>query len=392
MIVCIRLPYFVAAVEQRADRRLQRRPLVIGGMPWQLTPVQGLSHESARWGVRLGLPLRQAHTLCPPAQFLPPAWRRYEQASQDVAALLLSFTPLIEPRWAQPALVFYAGWEETAPDARLPQTIGRILRDETALVPAIGLGMTKFAAYLAAKSAPAGVLRHGNDALLARFPLAWLSLPDELQRRLRLLGVRTLGELARLPADAIRQQFGAAGWTVYRLARGDDPRPVLPLATEERLTWSHSVDDPIVDSRHLEYLVRQGATVLAGQMGQQALAAHALTLRVTLENGDCRDESSTLSQPVSQAHFIARHALHLLARLTWPCGVTGVALRVATLKPVVAGQLSLFDRTATQARALGETVIDLQARYGAERFGRIAPDQPAARLIERRYQWQDARP
>src|SRR5437763_14955704 len=63
--------------------------------------------------------------------------------------------------------------------------------------------------------------------------LAWLSIEDlpvsvEMRRRLRLFGLRTLGELARLPQSAVAAQFGAEGTRAWELAHGVDRTPIVP--------------------------------------------------------------------------------------------------------------------------------------------------------------------
>ena len=64
--------------------------------------------------------------------------------------------------------------------------------------------------------------------LLARQEVAML--PESLER----FGIRTLGELAKLPRDALADRFGAAGAIARDLAQGRDT-PLVPRSAAERL-------------------------------------------------------------------------------------------------------------------------------------------------------------
>src|SRR5205814_9963200 len=53
-------------------------------------------------------------------------------------------------------------------------------------------------------------------------------LKPEMLRRLRLLGLRTLGQVAALPARTLAQPLGPAAYWYRNLARGVDRRTVRP--------------------------------------------------------------------------------------------------------------------------------------------------------------------
>src|SRR5438105_4919517 len=67
----------------------------------------------------------------------------------------------------------------------------------------------------------------GRDAgRLGVAPLALLDLGPEMAARLARWGIRTLGELADLPARGLAQRLGDEGPRLQRLARGEDPTPL----------------------------------------------------------------------------------------------------------------------------------------------------------------------
>src|SRR3989442_8704746 len=93
----------------------------------------------------------------------------------------------------------------------------------------VGWGKGKFVAWVAATRAKPGgafIVPPGEEGVfLASQPVAVLPLDSDAHRRLRLLGLRTLGRLAALPEEAIVSQFGRAGRRWWRLAAGGAPGP-----------------------------------------------------------------------------------------------------------------------------------------------------------------------
>src|SRR5256885_6837406 len=79
----------------------------------------------------------------------------------------------------------------------------------------VGWGRGKFVSWVAATRARPGeavIVQPGEEgAFLSSQPLAALSLDPDTHRRLRQLGLTTLGRLAALPQEAVVSQFGAAG-------------------------------------------------------------------------------------------------------------------------------------------------------------------------------------
>src|SRR5439155_13340991 len=98
---------------------------------------------------------------------------------------------------------------------------------------------------------------------------------DRTAQRLRALGLRTVGDLARMPPPTLRRAVGqAAADHLAALAAGRDERHVLPhepdtsVGAEE--TFGSDVDDPGVVRRELLRLSERAAGRLraSGQVGR----------------------------------------------------------------------------------------------------------------------------
>jgi protein ImuB len=156
---------------------------------------------------------------------------------------------------------------------------GRIITAvaDLGLEPRIGVADGLFAARLAARAArddtgrPVLVIPPGRTAeFLARQPVSVLAGQD-LVGLLTRLGLRTLGDLAALPAGDVASRFGAAGETVHRLAQGLGSRPLAVRPPAEDLSVTQEFDPP----EPLAEPVVFAAKALAERM-HEGLAAHGL--------------------------------------------------------------------------------------------------------------------
>jgi nucleotidyltransferase/DNA polymerase involved in DNA repair len=405
MIACLAIPFFAAAVERRADRSLAQKPLIAGGQPWEPRPVFGFSQEAAQKGVAPGLPLREAHIFAPEARFIAAHPPHYSQAATEVAGLLADFAPRVEPdelwrpptrpqphlalgRRSLPAHFYLDLGDLPAGEAlRLAKEIGGAVRQSAGLPPAIGLAERRFTAHVAAAQAGTGHIRQtapaGDRRFLAGCSVDYLSLDGETHRRLHLLGIHSLGELAALPLAALQTQFGPAIRRLRLLARGEAEGPLSarPVEPVERLAFHF--EEPLDDRQALNRLLEQAAAELAGRL--KSASRLGRRLRCEWETGDRQagHDSLVLRQPTAGARRLAAALQEMAGRATFTAGLTALTVVLSGMSPAVAGQLSLF-ATPGGGRA-GEAVRKLAARYGADCFLGISLADSRHPLPERRF-------
>jgi DNA polymerase-4 len=426
MIACLTVSYFATAVERRDDAALARTPLVLGGQPWEPRPLFAYSREVAQRGVKPGMSLRLAHVLSPQAHFMPAAQPRYLDASGEIADLLTDFTPLVEPEelWIPAAPqkqqataagrslpARYAVDLEGLPPAEavpLAQEIGRAVRHHMQLAAAVGLAANKFTAQVAAAVARPNhvrpVLPEEATEFLAGRSVHFLPLEPETARRLRLLGIHTLGQLATLPAGSVQTQFGPDLLPFYRLVRGQadaDPRlGVRPEAAERREQAGHVFEEPVTDRLVLENVLAHLAAGLAGRLADAGLEGRTLHLTWETARQGSQRQTHTLRRPTADAKRLAAALHELLVLAPFPAapdeaeawgGVSGLELAISGLTPVFNRQMSLFESAA--AGLAGQVLKDVAARYGATCLHRPVLVDAAHPLPERRFQfleWQAA--
>ena len=156
----------------------------------------------------------------------------YRRAFEDVIDALLGVSDRVEP--AEPGVAYARidGLEALhGGEAEVAEALLAAVPDS--LNARVGIGDTKFTAFVAARTAPAlGIAVCPDDAagFLAPMPIDLLPVSDELKRSLRSFGVHGMGQLAALSRDIIIDRFGAEGSLAWELCGGIDDRPVLPVS------------------------------------------------------------------------------------------------------------------------------------------------------------------
>lgn len=265
-------------------------------------------------GVHRGQRLRDAQRTVPHLRVYPHDEQKAARAFEPVAAALEAVTVGVEI--VRPGLILlraagparYYGGEARA---------AAVLRDAVAEVHLdpergpLGAGVGVASGPVAAALAAAGdhlIAPEDTGRFLARFDLSVLGRAN-LARVLRALGIRTLGELAALPADAVAARFGAEGVAAHRLARGLPARPLAPRRPRPGLAVSASFDPPRTLLEPLVFAAKTLADTLHAHLAEAGLTCDRVT--ITARTGDGREHTRTWR------HDGALSSLALAERARW---------------------------------------------------------------------------
>ncbi|WP_228479573.1 DNA polymerase IV [Microbacterium atlanticum] len=248
------LDQFIAAVEVLRTPDLAGRPVIVGGRgdPTERAVVSTASYEARQYGVGSGMPLRIAARKVPDAVILPVDAPAYLAASEEVMATLR----------AQPgAVVQVLGWDEAfvGVAAQDPEGYARRLQaavlERTRLHCSVGIGDTLVRAKNATDfGKPRGVFRltadNWLDVMGDKPTIALWGVGSKVSKRLALLGVTTVRELAVADTDALASEFGPKMGPWYRqLGRGDgsavvDDTPWVARGHSKETTFQVDIVDP----------------------------------------------------------------------------------------------------------------------------------------------------
>ena len=357
--------------------------------------VMAADARAAAVGVAPGQTERQAVARCPLALLKPAS--HYPVVEAQVA-----FTERVARyagRW-QPAGLGAIYLDTTGLPGNLidwGQEMANELRSNLNVSPSIGLTSSKFS------SSAAGQLALPSQALildpitqptfLSRQPSTLLPLETDALLQLRHLGIRTLGQYARLPAAAVLTRWGRAGHTAQRWAQGHDDRPVIPPSEREEVSAHIEFDGVLLDRDILLAALARKAEKLLDPLRDQLQAIG--WLRVTITRGDRRTISvkHTFPMPTAIGSSVKLALDRVLGRVEWTVGpdagegASDASLILGDITDAPAQQLSLLE-TPSPREALTATLEKLAARYGRDSFCMAVLTEPDHPLPERRVSWQ----
>src|SRR3989442_4393965 len=285
--VCVWIPLFALSCEEARRPELASQPGALLApdasrrVVWQVSPL------ARHAGVRPGMTVSQAIGLCPALRLCEPDPVHYDERFALLLAALARVSPVVEPAELGLAYVGTDGLEGLygGPERQVEFVI-RVLNAECRMWNAelqckvvhqreaaqhdphpdiphsafrtphfrVGWGKGKFVAWVAATRAKPGgafIVHPGKEAeFLAAQPVAVLPLDPDAHRRLRQLGLRTLGQLAALPEEAIVSQFGRAGRRWWRLAAGGRPGPGVWPRLPRPINGSPALLPPLAGPAH----------------------------------------------------------------------------------------------------------------------------------------------
>lgn len=309
-------------------------------------------------------------------------------ASADaLLTLAREFTPRVEACGPATVLLDLHGLARAWPQ---PETLGRALVDAARGRglddPRVALAFSRVAArLLAAGREGLTVASAGQEAeLLAPLPLALLGLSPERADLFQRWGLRTLGDLAGLPAGGLAERLGPEGPRLRRLARGEDDTPLVPALPPECFECALELDWPVEGLEPLAFLLARVLEPLGQTLAARGRRAAALTLELRLV--DTSVHRRTLKPAAPTAEPRTWRTLLLLDLETHPPRDAIQALSVrAEPTPARQVQFSLLDPAQPSPERLAETLARLQEWTAAGRGGAAAPldtHRPGAFAIE----------
>ncbi|GAA1670399.1 DNA polymerase IV [Glycomyces endophyticus] len=254
-ILHVDMDAFFASVEVARDPSLRGKPVIVGGLGPRGV-VAAASYEARTYGVHSALPMAIARRRCPKGVFMTPT-TSYGEVSRQIMAIFREYTPHVQPISVDEAFLDVAGARRLigAP-VEIARSIRARVRAEHGITCTVGIASTKFMAKLASEaSKPDGlgvVARATELEFLHRLPVrAVWGIGEKTAEKLTRLGMRTVGDLARLDVDSLASSVGTASAEhLYALARNIDPRPVSPERVEKSIsnetTFGHDAPDAAV--------------------------------------------------------------------------------------------------------------------------------------------------
>ncbi len=366
---------FFASVHQAMEPRLRGKPVIVGGDPAKRHGiVLAASYEAKAFGVKTGMAVWEARSLCPAGIFLKPGHSHYVSFSARIIRIMKDFSPLVEPFSIDEAFINLSGcghFFSSSLEAALQ--LKKRIKEEIGVLCSVGVGPNKILAKMAAgMQKPDGLtvldLTDVPDKLWPLPVRELFGVGARLEKRLRDLNIHTVGELACYPLPVLRKRFGLLGHVLHLSANGIDYSPVDPHSLERVKSIGHQVTLPrdYRGYRQVEVVILELCEIVCRRVRLGGYAGRTVSLTLKDVEFLWLSRSQSISSPTASVNDIYKVAVELLHR-HWPewKPVRMVGVSLAGLVKNTSEQMDLFGE-AERARLLHAACDRIKDRFGEQ--------------------------
>jgi DNA polymerase IV len=189
-------------------------------------------------------------------------------------------------------------------------------------------------------------------------------------------GVTTVGDLARLPAEVLESMLGpAAGRHLHELARGIDPRPVVPGRREKSVGHEQTYATDLLSRADVDRELLRLCDAVAARLAAKELGGVTLTVKVRFNDFQTVTRSHTYGRPLSTTQDLMVEARRLAMQIDLGGGVRLLGVSMSGLGPVDTGRQLSFDDLGGRRGSgadVQRTVDAIRQRWGQGAIGPAA--------------------
>ena len=369
---------FYASVEMQRHPELRDKPLAIcGSQDERHGIVLAANYIAKPYGVKTGNAVWQARQHCPHLVTLPPDMGEYIRFSQMIREIYEDYTDQIEPFGLDESWLDVTGSVGIfGSPMTIAQEISNRVKFELGITCSIGVANNKITAKLGSDyKKPDAITRIEQDNYQEMaYPLPvedLLYVGPATSKKLRSLGIGTIGRLAQAPADTLTRKLGKMGTVLQTFALGLDHSPVRKsdhIPSIKSVGNSATTPRDMTCDSDVELMFLLLAESVSSRMRE--LASRCTVVEIYVRdvelNTFCRQRK--LQVPTCSSDEIAHTACHLFRQnYRWIRPLRSIGLRGCGLVEAAAGaQLSLYteDRVRDKWERIDAAVDRLRQRYG----------------------------
>jgi DNA polymerase-4 len=358
---------FYASVELLRHPQLCGKAVVIGGRRRTVDALSSTSfptlkeytgrgvittatYEARAFGVHSGMGLMKAAQLAPDTLLLPAdfdEYRRYSRLFKDAVRAVASqiedrgideiYIDLTDFVFDSAAAVTDKPWSRARD---VGASIQRAVRDATGLSCSIGITPNKLLSKIASDLEKPGGLTILTEADIATrvWPLAVRKvngIGPKASARLEMLGIRSIGELAKAAPSLLVEHFGKSyGAWMHEAANGRDERPVVtfsePKSISRETTFERDLH-PVRDREQLTGIFTELCMKVAADLQRKGYVGKTIGLKLRYDNFKTVTRDCTLDEATGDAGAIRRAAGACLKRVPLDRRIRLIGVRVGSL-------------------------------------------------------------
>jgi DNA polymerase-4 len=346
---------FYAQVEQRDNPSLRGKPVSVGSTTGEKGIVMTASYEARALGIDTAMSLWQAKKICPKLISVPCYGPKYEGIMLNLIRGLRCFVPedCIEMYSIDECFIDVTPVVRDFGQAKeLAMAIKQKVSDLEDLTCSLGVSWNKTYTKMATKfEKPDGltVITPADRHKIYELPVKKMwGIGTRISRRLGVMNIFTIGELASASELALCREFGVNGTVFRRLARGEDTSGIIHTRGREKsLNHHHTLTHNVWKYEEIESEIRRITEYICRKLRSKELVTRSLYLVIRYDNLRYAGDDTKLDTATNDDREIFKAAMNIFVKFPRPC-------------------------ESLRARMFGMTVFDLHEdlhRYTPSLFG-----------------------
>ena len=367
-----------ASIELLHRPELRGKPMAVGGDPEARHGIVLAKDQLAKKaGVKTGMALWQARQVCPEITFVPPDMDKYLRFSRLAHEIYGEYTDQQEAFGIDECWLDVTASSSIKGDGpHIAEEIRRRIKFELGITVSIGVSWNKIFAKLGSdykKPDAVTVISPENyDRIVRPLPASdMLFVGPRTEKKLRLMGVNTIGDLADIDPLFLQARLGKIGLVLSMFARGDDQSPVLQLEESTPVkSIGNSTTTPrdLVNNDDVKIILYVLAESVSARLRENNFKCNVVEISVRDNGLVSFTRQRKISKPTDLTEEIASMAMCLfMENYHWENPIRSMGVRACNLEPAIRPvQADLFHDEAMRVRLhkMDLAVDDIRRRFG----------------------------
>ncbi len=374
---------FFASVETALNPAYKNVPMAVCGSESDRHGIVLAKNELAKkYGIKTAETVYSARKKCPGLVIASPHYEEYTKYSRRVNEIYARYTDMIEPFGIDESwLDVTASKKLFGNGIEIAERIRREVREEIGITISVGVSFNKVFAKLGSDykkpDATTVILREDVERIVYPLPVSdLLFVGQKTADQLRIMGIKTIGDLSRVPKDVLIARFGKYGDQLYKNANGLDDSPVIRLGEgddQKSIGLGFTFRHDLTSREECKIAINYLSDEVAVKLRNAGMVCNTVQLSIKDEFLSVIQRQRALAHPTDLAHDISDVANKILIK-EWsesrPIRMLTVTAQNLTRKEYSADQIDIFaevDDTRREKDKKQEQAVDkIRQKFGRE--------------------------
>lgn len=365
IIVHLDLDTFFVSVELLKKPELRGLPVFVGGR--ERGVVTSASYEARKFGIKSGMPSKQAMQLCP--QAIPLGWSRgeYSRYSRWVTQIIEDKAPLFEKASIDEFYLDLSGMEKFFNPLQWAIDLRKQIIDETELPISFGMASNKMMAKIATDEAkPNGYLQvplGKEKEFLAPMPVSKIpGVGESTQNALKAMGITLIRHISERTKEELEEKLGKWGEDLWYKSQGIHNGIVAPYHEAKSISSENTFDENKTDITFLHSELVRLTEKIGYELREENKWAGCVAVKIRYSDFETVSRQTTIDYTSADDEIIpvVKQLFAKLYKKGRPVRLVGVRLSELTNEAV---QTNLFSDIEKKSE-LYKAIDNVKDRFG----------------------------